>query len=366
MKVLLVSDIRSSHTVKWANTLSQRGVDVRVFGLFLNSNSEYLPNIKIDSIDLPNSVNRKKDGNIEKLIYLYALPKLKKIISNYQPDIIHAHYVSSYGLLAALTNFHPFVASVWGNDVFDFPKISFVHKKLFKFVLKRADIILSTSHIMAAETSNYTNKVIEVLPFGIDIKEFIPISKKADNHIAIGAIKSLENHYGLDTLIEAFSIVKSKSGMSKNITLSLIGGGSLEDKLKKLVQSFRLEDSVSITGQVPYSEVLSYHQGFDIEVYLSNKESFGVSILEAMACGNAVIVSDIGGLPELVENLKTGFIVAAKNPYKTAEIILQLIDDPNLRIRIGRNAREKVVSDYNWDANVKRMIAIYNNLLKRE
>ena len=83
----------------------------------------------------------------------------------------------------------------------------------------------------------------------------------------------------------------------------------MENKLKKLVTSLQLEQLVTFYGKIPYEEIPYYHNLMDIEVYLSVEESFGVSILEASACERPVVVSNIGGLTEVVENGKTGIIV---------------------------------------------------------
>ena len=119
-------------------------------------------------------------------------------------DILHAHYASSYGLLGALANFHPFILSIWGADIFSFPKKSFLHRYIFNFNLRVADKILSTSQIMAKEIKKYTNKEIIVTPFGIDINTFKPGNKvdkiKGEFDFIIGTIKGLEEIYGIEYL----------------------------------------------------------------------------------------------------------------------------------------------------------------------
>ena len=96
------------------------------------------------------------------------------ILKTFKPQLLHANYATSYGLLGAMTGFHPFVLSVWGSDVFTFPKKSFAHKMLFKYNLNKADKILSTSRFMSQEISKYTSKKIEITPFGVDLEKFYP------------------------------------------------------------------------------------------------------------------------------------------------------------------------------------------------
>src|SRR4030042_230985 len=82
------------------------------------------------------------------------------------------HDILSYGFIGALSGFHPFIISVWGSDVYDFPYRSIFHKILLKHNLSKADIILSTSHAMADQVRKFTHKNILVTPFGIDLKRF--------------------------------------------------------------------------------------------------------------------------------------------------------------------------------------------------
>ena len=139
MKILLLADPISSHTQKWANSLQDSGVQIAIFGLSRYDPNNYKRDIKIDIVDFSRSVKATRDGNILKSIYLTVIPKLKSLVRKYQPDIIHAHSASSYGFLGSLLDFHPFFISLWGSDVYLFPKKSYFHRKLFKFSLTKAD-----------------------------------------------------------------------------------------------------------------------------------------------------------------------------------------------------------------------------------
>ena len=210
MRVLLLADAHSIHTIKWAKSLCQKNIELGVFSL--NKLDEDL--YKEDNIEVfyfSDRNCRDRSSGFKKISYLKALPFLKKVIKKFKPDIVHAHYASSYGLLGALSGFHPYIISVWGSDVFDFPNISFLHKAILKYNLMQADTILSTSHVMAVETKKYTNKDIIVTPFGIDLDQFKPMKVASvfqDDDIVIGTVKTLEEKYGIEYLIRAFSIVQ--------------------------------------------------------------------------------------------------------------------------------------------------------------
>lgn len=365
MKVFMLADPKSSHTIKWAKALAKNKIDVFIFGLddFIKEDYDDCFNITIKTLNI--SVHGLSN-KLLKLKYLTALPVVKQIIQDFKPDIVHAHYATSYGLIGALSGFHPFILSVWGNDVFNFPKNSFLHKTVLKYNLKKADKILSTSHVMAKEASLYTDKNIEVTPFGIDIKQFKPIVVENlfdANTIVIGTVKTLDQEYGIEYLIRAFKILKTKHAYLP-LRLLIVGNGSLENELKALVRELGIEIETIFTGKIPYTEIPKYHNMLSVSVFVSNSESFGVAVIEASACEKPVVVSHVGGLPEVVEDGVTGFIVPPKDPIKAAEAIEKLILDKSLMQQIGHAGRERVYKLYNWDDNVKQMMEIYKSVKK--
>lgn len=367
MKLLLLSDPNSVHTIKWAKSLAQNNINIIIFGLgdFTVKDYDGISNIQVKTLE--ETVTRN-EGSFSKLKYLKALPIIKQIIKDFEPDIVHAHYASSYGLLGTLSGFHPFVLSVWGSDVFSFPLKSPIHKIMLRNNLKKADKILSTSYVMAKETKLYTNKDIEVTPFGIDMEDFKPMEVESlfnKDDIVIGTVKTLEDKYGIGYLIKAFKIVSDKYP-ALPLKLLIVGGGSLEKYLKNLSKELNVEDKTVFTGKVPFSDVPKYHNMLSVSVSVSNSESFGVAIIEASSCAKPVVVSNVGGLPEVVEDGVSGFIVPPRDPEKTAEAIEKLVLDKDLREQIGQNGRERVKKLYNWDDNAKQMIEIYNNIIKNQ
>ncbi len=362
MKVLIFSKINSIHTVRWANSIARRGIDVLVYGL---------ENLKIQGYDFQYvrvesaGIQEKKFGvSISKAYYLLALPKLLSVISRFKPNILHVHYASSYGLMGVLSGYHPLIISVWGTDVYNFPK-SNLNRKLLEFTLNRADAITSTSQVMAKEASKYTKNKIEVIPFGVDIHSFKPFNlreRSKDGSIVIGTVKSLEEKYGIDLLIKAFSILKAKYPQ-RNLHLTIVGGGSKEESLKKLARDLGVFDYINFTGPVNHSEISKYLNTFDVFVALSREESFGVAVVEAMACGLPVVVSNVGGLTEVVEDRITGFVVPSEDPDSAARAIERILADEDLRERMGKAGRERVERLYNWENNVSMMIGLYEKIL---
>jgi len=363
MKILLLGNVNSVHIIKWAKSLALNGIDIFIFSLnkYVVNDYKNIKNIEIYCLDEDITHN---EGALSKVKYLKALPKLKSVIDEYKPDILHAHYATSYGLLGALSGFHPFILSVWGLDIFSFPKKSFLHKLILKYNLSKADKILSTSQVMAKETKLYTNKDIEVTPFGIDMEQFKPMNTKEElfdkDDIVIGTVKTLEEKYGIEYLIKAFKILIDKY-KDLSLKLLIVGGGSLDNSLKDLVKKLKIENKTIFVGKVPFNEVPKYQNILDIAVFpsIENSESFGVAVIEASACEKPVIVSNVGGLPEVVENGISGFVVPPKNEKALAQTIEELILHEDMRNKMGQEGRKRVNKLYNWEDNVKQMIKIY-------
>lgn len=362
MKVLLLSDANCPHTIKWVEGLSNRGVHVGLWSISKPNKGVYegLKNVTL----FYTAINQNRFSWTTKIKYLTLLPNLKKTISEFNPDLVHAHYASSFGLLGALTKTKPYILSVWGSDVYDFPKKNVLFKKIVEYNLKIADKILSTSHVMAEETNKYTSKRIEVTPFGIDLEMFKKKDTVYSDVFTVGTVKTLEEKYGIIYLLEAFAIFHNKYPLV-NKKLLIVGGGTLMDRLRQDAKRLGIDKLTDFLGKVPYRDVPKYHDEIDVCCCLSilDSESFGVSAIESSALENPVIVSDVGGLPEVIENDVTGIVVPPKNSQMAANAIEKLYLNKELRIRMGKKGRERVKEFYNWQDNIDQMIRIYHETL---
>jgi glycosyltransferase involved in cell wall biosynthesis len=368
LKVLLLSDPFSAHTINWANGLSQKGIDITIFGLSDYDKSQYESGIRIINYKFPDFIKYRGDGNFSKVIYLFVLPKLKSILKENNPIILQAHSATSYGLIGALTNYKPFLISVWGSDVFNFPHKSLIHKRILTYNLSKADRIFSTSNIMASETKKYSNKNVEVIHFGVDVEKFKPSTDKFifdKKDIVIGSIKALENKYGVLDLLEAFKILKYKLP-SLPLKLLLVGRGSLENQIKEIINKYNLTGFVQVVGFIKPDEIIKYHNELDIMVAVSTEdsESFGVSVIEASSCGKPVIVSNKGGLKEVVEDNKTGLIVPSNNPKALADALEKLVTNIDLRKILGNAGRERVKKYFSKEESLNKMIRNYAEVWK--
>ena len=359
MKILIIGALNSNHTKRWANAMSKRGHDVLV---------AHRPD-QIDDIgDLSPSVKTYalKYGG-KSFSYYLNIWSLKKIYKIFKPDVVNAHYASGYGLLARKSKMKPLVISMWGSDIFEYPNKNIYNHYVITKNLNYCDAIASTSFAMATEARKVLKnprKEITITPFGVDINKFCPnITKEKNKRPIIGIVKYLEPIYDIQLLIKAFAIVYHRSIIKP--LLHICGGGSLLNELKELSKSLGVYDSVIFFGTIPNSKVPNILKDFDIFVNCSIKESFGVAIVEAMACGLPIVATDTAGFREVVDNNITGFILENRNPELMASKLLYLLNNENLRNEMGKAGRQKVIKFYDWEKNISIMEDLYKKISEK-
>lgn len=362
MKVLFISPANSIHTVRWVNSLSEKEIDIVLVSLKNHKEAINKINNKVKIIYLP------FPGIIS--CYLNAI-FMNKIVKNEKPDLINVHRASSYGILGRFIKFENKLLNVWGSDVYDFPNQSSLKKKILIKNLSAYKAIASTSNCMAKETDKYLteNKKIYITPFGIDTNLFKNLNyKKDEDKIIIGIVKTLAPKYGIEYLIKAIKELEDilEKDIFNKIEVHIYGKGYLEKKLKELSKNLGLETKIKFLGFIKNTDVLKAINGMDIFVVPSLEESFGVAAVEAMACEVPVIVSDADGLKEIVVDNETGFIVPKKDYKAIAEKIKELILNKDIRKKIGKNGRKRVLKLYDWNNNVNHMIEVYQKVLEKE
>lgn len=350
MKLLILADINSSHTKKWVEGICSSGIEVGVFSL-REATEDWVnkyPNLSV----FP---SKKPARFIGKLGYLKQISTVKQIVMSFQPTIIHAHYATSYGLLGVLSRHPRLFISVWGSDVFEFPKTSFLHKALLKYILSKAEKLFSTSRIMAKETKKYTSKSLEIIPFGVNTSQFFPKASMLQNQLTIGTVKTLDHTYGIDRLIKATILLKNKF---PNLHCHIYGNGPLKEEFEQFIYNNNAEKYITLMGSIPHQEVVNAVNEMDVFCNLSRRESFGVAVLEALACEVPVVVTNVGGLPEVVVHETTG-LICDENLKDIVKNIEKLLKNNENRQILGENGRKWVLKHYNWEANLAQMVSFY-------
>lgn len=366
MRIALLSGASSIHTIRWANGLQAAGLEVHV----ISQHPEVEP--FAEGVTFHSFPFRGAPG------YFSMVPEVKKLLKRIGPDLVNAHYASGYATTARLVGYRPWLLSVWGSDVYNFPYRSPLHKWLVRKNLRAADAVASTSYCMAAQTRSLVSDLhhISITPFGVDLDAYAGICPSHANvedqsaPLVIGTVKTMAPTYGIDTLIQAFGIARRElqqkaPELAERLVLRLIGDGPQTAELVALAEREGIRGVTSFTGRVPHAQVPDALAGLDVYVALSRRESFGVAIIEAGAACRPVVVSDAGGLPEVVRDNETGLVVPREDPEAAAKAIIRLIRDPALRNRMGAAGQRHVAENYGWPACIETMQTLYRQTINQ-
>lgn len=350
MRIALLSAASSVHTQRWANAYALRGHEVHLVTQHPSTEGYH------------HSIVQRPLSHIGGAGYLLNGPRLTRLLRELKPDLVNAHYATGYGTLARSIRGVPVVLNVWGSDVFDFPLKSPLHRWWVRRNILAATLVVSTSEVMADRTQALVPERARprVVPFGVETGRFQPRSPRAaSGTVTIGTVKTLSNKYGIDTLIRAFALARDTMS-GADLRLRIVGDGPERRALSDLAVSLGLVDSIDLIGRVSHEEVPDQLRALDVFVALSrsDSESFGVAVIEASACALPVVVSDAGGLPEVVLNGTTGAVVRRDDPRAAAEAIVRLANSVDLRSQWGSAGRAHVQANYEWERCVDRMEAV--------
>ena len=359
-KICFVGNANSVHLQRWIDYFKREG-EYEVYAVSSHACS------REDSFYF-------KDLVPKILKFLLIIPKvrtytilyyLKKLLRNLEPDIVHIHQLGDFGALFGMTNYHPMVISTWGSDIVDDDPNSKLGKRKRKILLQ-ADLITATSVFLAKKTEEFINKrkKVKVISFGIDVNIF-DSCKVEHEGINIGFYKHLKEKYGPKYLIEAINLIKNRH---ENIHVFMAGEGEQREELEKLAKDIAVDHLIEFTGWLPPGKLIRYYKITDIAVMPSvlESETFGVAALEASAMKIPVIASNVGGVPEVIKDGETGILVEPKNVSDLAKAITKLIENKDLRSRMGKAGREFVKENYKWEKNAKKMETVYRHLLNYE
>lgn len=311
-----------------------------------------------------------------------ALPLLKKE----KPNFLYQRYsiFNCSGVFLARILAIPIIlefnsSSVWTSKNWDWTFFPRLLQTIEYFNLKNASAIVVVSHALRAQIIDLgiDERKIFVNPNGVDPDIFSPLVNGNSirekyglgKKIIVGFAGSFGVWHGLPVLSRAIEhVIKTDS----NIHFLLIGEGSLSHQFEKAIQDKKLEENVSFTGTVPHRDMPKYLAACDILVsphtpLPDGSDFFGspTKLFEYMAMGKAIVASDLAQIGQIL-NEQSAILVEPGNEMALAHGILRAAEDQDLRLRLGKHAREIVTMNYTWVDNAKRVIEVYNCLIKEQ
>lgn len=371
LTICFFGNAASIHMIKWVKYFSDNGHKVHLVSYDLPREG------KIDNINL-HLIGKKLPFRFWRLNTLINLPlaliQTKRLIKRINPDIVHAHYVTSYGHLALLSGFHPLVITAWGSDILVAPKESLITKWNVKYVLKKAQLITCDAEHMkeAMIELGVDSSKIRIINFGIDTRKFSPGKKNQEikdklkifNSPIVISLRSLEPIYDISTLIKSVPFVLKEVPETKFI---IIGNGSEKKNLKRLAESLGVLKAIRFIGWISNEKLPSYLRISD--VYVSTSLSDGgisSSTAEAMACGLSVVITNGGDNKKWVRDNKEGFTVPVRKSKILAEKVIYLLKNKEIREKFSKDARQMIEQRNNYYKEMEKIEEIYKNLTSSE
>jgi L-malate glycosyltransferase len=357
MKICIFGDAESIHVVRWCKHFAAKGNEVHLISFKEISiegvNSHY---INVGKIQVGG-------GNWKVLL---QFRKVKKLLHQIKPDIFHAHYATSYGIVGALCGFHPYIITTYGTDVLISGQQSVFYKLLLRYAFKKADWINTLAEHMSVAVRKIGANMskVEVIPFGIDSSIFN--SSQRVNNTSRFTITSTRNHeeiYNIPHLIKAVSKIKQSI---PNLEFVIAGDGTLKNELEKLVELEDLKEITTFLGKIPQSEMVALLNRTHVFVTVSKSDGNSLSLAEAFACGAFCIATNIPANVQWIHNNENGFLVEIDNISELADKLLYCYENYDLLSRKVIEVNPKIIEEKgDWKLNMQKIESKYQLLVEK-
>lgn len=311
-------------------------------------------------------------GLLNRLLYY------RKCLNIIQPDILQISWLRPKNSVVALLNFHPLVAWPWGSDVLLFSKgYSGLIQRLFIWlIMKRADLILSPSEQiqeMANKIKRHSTPNL-VVGIGVDIEKFRKIDSKEqaksrlsfspDDYLVFSPRGTMPV-YNIDVIIRSIPLVVSHV---KNVKYILkiadeTGDRQYLQSLKKLISELGVNEYIIPKGLLTETEMVELYNAADLVVSIPSSDAGAITVKEAMACGTAVVVSDLPSLKKVIIDKNNGLVVPVKSETALASAIIEMLTHKEFREGTLEQNIDYVAKNTNFQKDMKCIEQMYYSLL---
>jgi glycosyltransferase involved in cell wall biosynthesis len=369
--------------VKLSPYLLDKGYSIKTLASDLGTDKQHFNEYVFKSINPANP--------LKLLLFLFnpsSFFVLKKILKKYKPDIVHLHTMNQvtpsvlfllkkYPTVMTLHGPESFLSKllIWflqpshfKHDFYDKKDLNiagrltyfyynYIQKFFYKFGLKNVDIFIAPSKYIQNLAKTDVSLIIH-LPNFIELHKFHEL-KNNYNLLFVGRLEKIK---GIEFLIQAIALIIK---VVPQTTLTIIGEGSHKTDLFNLTKRLHLEKYIQFIGWVENKDLDTYYEKASIVVVPSaDIEVFGLVILEAMSMGRPVIGTNVGGIPEIIDDGINGYLVEPKNPEQIAVKVIKLFSEGDLLTALGRNARKKA-EEFRIEKHVDNLEKIYEEVMNK-
>ncbi len=297
--------------------------------------------------------------------YVRLLLDLRRVIRQIQPDVIHAGPIQSAAFLAALSGFRPLVSMSWGSDLLLDADRSAWMRWVTRFTLQRTAVLAADCRTVQEKAARlgFPNQRVVLFPWGVDLSRFRPGRAEEfrarrgwqDAFVAL-SLRTWEPLYGVDVVARGFAWAARQN---PRLRLLLLGGGSQAGLIRSIFEQEGVLDQVFFGGHINGDALPQYYQAADLYISASHSDGSSVSLMEALASGLPVLVSDIPSNREWVTDGQEGWFFPDGDDAALSEGILRAASQPERLSVMGQAARRLAEQRANWPANFQRLLQAY-------
>ena len=307
----------------------------------------------------------------KKVLSFQSAYHLKKILKKIKPDILHTNFIQYEGFIGALTGFRPTISMPWGSDVLIYPNDSLLILLMTKYTLKQADMIQCDANVVKEkimEIAKIPERNIQIFPqLGIDLNKFNPDNKDnsiisqlgLDGETILIMTRAFKPVYGIEYFLEALVIIVKEV----DLRVIMCGDGPLREKFESFTRNNGIAKHVRFIGSVNNEELPHYLNVADIYVSTSLSDGTSLSLLEAMACGLPIVVTDVHANLEWIQDGYNGYVVPRKDSEILAEKIIELSKSKKIRQKFGERNINIAKRKANINENFEKLEEIYKKLV---
>lgn len=309
------------------------------------------------------------EENVDALV-----PQLGQLIERFSPDVIHAHstYVVFNRVLSRMVDSRSLGKTPLVLTIHGLPKPLVLpdgtrttdYEQLERFCPFETVIAVSNTVLDSLEKflrPRHGDLKLEKLYAGVDLRSFRPAARPVKRW-DLAFLGRLEQTKGVDLFPDMLLQLRQRF---PHLRMVLTGAGSYRDPLLKELSGKGVDDMVDYLGVVPATRVPSIINQSKIFIYASRQEPFGLSVVEAMACGIPPVTSNIHGPSEIVTDGRDGVTVTPGSLTELVTAVGNLLIDNSLRERLGLNALRTVETRFDMHEHARKLVSIYRSLLKK-
>ena len=321
--------------------------------------------------------NRLLDTFVKAINNFFFLKLIRKVIGENDIDLIHSGWLTWDSYLAVKSGFRPILAMSWGSDVLPNPYIRNAHnsKRLMnklKVTARNVDLVYSDAEYVAdtlSEITGVSRRKVTVFPqLGVDTAFFKPnqklrnITRKKyglEKETLVLSVRNFAPIYSVHDTINAFAGLREEK---INAKLFLAGDGPLKKELFNLVQTLKLENDVLFLGKINNEQLNAFYNAADIYISTSLSDGASLSLLEALSCGLAPVVTDIPSIMEWIENDVNGWVVKRNNVNSISAGLEAAVNSCILRKQYGNYNRQLAEQKIDLNKNYQKLKCLYRKL----